>query len=85
MSIWAVPERTIKNFVNTFIIAVLAVVIYVIAKLWSKFNIKRSFSKRELIIYVILFIGLTLLFGTWGFLASIILVMLNEVRRTVFA
>ena len=85
LSILAVPDRTISKFVTTLVIAGLSLLIFVILKLWPKYITKRSLSKRAIIIYVVLAVCLLLLFGAIGLLASLLIVLLNEGRHTVFS
>ena len=85
LSVWAVPVRTITNLVATLVISGLALLIFAIIKLWPKYNTKRSLSKRVVLFYILLVIVICLLFGVWGLIASLFIVLLNEARHAIFA
>ena len=85
LSIWAVPVKTISNLVTTLIIAALSLLVYGIIKLWPKYNTKKSISKRALLVYVLLLVILSFLFGMYGLIASLVIIFINEARLAVFA
>ncbi|MBN1973497.1 MAG: hypothetical protein JW787_07640 [Sedimentisphaerales bacterium] len=85
LSVWAVPVKTITNLLATLVIAVLFVLMLGFMKLWSKYNKKRTIPARAIIVYVLLFIILTVLLGPLGLIASLLIILLNEARHAVFA
>jgi hypothetical protein len=85
LSIWAVPEKTITNLITTLVIAGLSVLVYVIMKLWPKYAMKRTISKKAIVIYILLFVILTFLLGFLGLIISLLVIFINEGRHMVFA
>ena len=86
LSVWAVPVSTITNLVTTLIIAVLSLLTYAIFRLLQnplRLNAKHSISKKLVVIYIMLFVILSVFFGIWGLIAGLLIILLNEVRYTV--
>ncbi len=85
LSIWAVPQKTITNLVATLVIVVLLAVLVAIMKIWKQFSKKRAIPGKTMIVYVVLFVISTLLFGIFGLIASILIILVNEGRHAIFA
>jgi hypothetical protein len=85
LSIWAVPQKTITNLVSTLVIVVLLVLLVAIMKLLKQYNKKRTIPGKTLIVYAVLFVISTLLFGLFGMIASLLIILLSEGRHIIFA
>ncbi len=85
ISVLAIPVRTITNLITTLIIAGLALLLFVIIKLWPKYKTGRTLSKRAIIVYIVLVVCLSLLFGAPGLLISLLIILLSEGRHAAFA
>lgn len=85
LSIWAVPQKTITNLVATLVIVVLLAVLIAIMKIWKQFSKKRAIPGKTMIVYAVLFVISTLLFGIFGLIASMLIILVNEGRHAIFA
>lgn len=85
LSIWAVPVKTISKLITTLVIIGAFILVAGVIKLWKRFSAKRTLSKREIIVYLLLLVLLSILFGSTGLIISLLIVVLNEVRHMIFA
>ena len=85
LSIWAVPVKTVSKLISTLVIAGLLIVLVVVMKLWKKHNAKRTIPGKTIIVYIVLFIISTIVFGPFGLIASLLIILINEGRHVIFA
>ena len=78
LTIWAVPEGTIKSLYGTIAVIVALLLGLWVIKIWPMSPEKRAISVRRIIAYVLLLPALTIILGLMGLLISIFIILTIE-------
>ncbi|MBN2210195.1 MAG: hypothetical protein JW709_02260 [Sedimentisphaerales bacterium] len=83
LSILAVPVKLIHNLYGTATVIVGLLLVLGVIKIWPKQGHKEPLSTRRMVGYIVLLVLLTILAGLLGFLVSVVIILLSEIKRGV--
>lgn len=85
LTIWAVPDRAVAGTLNTLVVLVISIVVTMAIRIWPR-NLKpAAFKIRYAIVYAVLVVGLTIIFGIAGLIAAAMIVTITELSRAKLA
>ena len=84
LRVYAVPVALLDSLLATAVLLAVLVVVLAVARLWPRPTQRRPLRPLALLLYVVVFVGLTFVLGLVGAAAAVLTIAATEARRGAF-